>query len=168
MTGLAASILLQMALLTTGAQPYQEALDSSKTDGQPLLVLVGAEWCPGCVTMKHNVLARMEQGGRLKKVNYTVVDYDRNTSIARGLMRGGSIPQIIVFNKTADGWHREQVTGAISEGQVQGMIARAITAAEKSAEVAAAKAKAAADADAAKPAVIEAASTEVSTKTDSQ
>ena len=45
MTGLAASILLQMALLTTGAQPYQEALDSSKTDGQPLLVLVGAgDW----------------------------------------------------------------------------------------------------------------------------
>ncbi len=150
MTGLAAGILLQMALLTTSAQPYDQALTSAKADGQPLLVLIGADWCPGCRTMKHSVLAGMEQRGRLKDVNYAVIDADRDAALARQMMRGNSIPQVIVFSKTADGWHREQVTGAVSEGHVQGMLARATAAAKKSTEAAA------------QPA------TEVASKTDSQ
>jgi hypothetical protein len=41
-------------------------------------------------------------------------------------MRGGAIPQLIVFSKRPDGeWHREQITGSASEAQVLALIERA-------------------------------------------
>jgi hypothetical protein len=48
-------------------------------------------------------------------------------------MRGGAIPQLIIFSRQPDGaWHREQITGAASEREVQSLIARAWQAQEKS------------------------------------
>ena len=127
MTGLALSVLLQAALLATGAQPYEKAFEDAQAKGQPLLVLVGAEWCPGCVTMKHSVLPKMADGGKLGRVSLTVVDADDHADLAGKLMRGNAIPQLIVFSKKADGaWHREQITGAADEQQVEALIDRAV------------------------------------------
>jgi thioredoxin-like negative regulator of GroEL len=126
MLALSASAALQFAILATGAQPYDQAATQAGENGQPLLVLVGADWCPGCRTMKHSVLTRMESRGSLKKVNYATVNTDQELALASRLMRGNSIPQLIIFSKTADGqWHREQITGTASEGEVASMIERA-------------------------------------------
>ena len=48
MTGLAANLVFQTLIMATGAQPYAEAYKTSEETGKPLLVLVGADWCPGC------------------------------------------------------------------------------------------------------------------------
>jgi hypothetical protein len=126
MIGLAAGVVLQLAVVATGAQPYGQAQKSATENGKPLLVLVGTEWCPGCRTMKNGVMARMESGGRLRKVNYAIVNPEDNLELGSRLMRGNSVPQLIVFSKRANGeWHREQITGAASEAQVAAMIARA-------------------------------------------
>ncbi|MDX1947152.1 MAG: thioredoxin family protein [Pirellulaceae bacterium] len=113
--------------LTLGVQPYDKAFDDAQAKGQPLLVLVGAEWCPGCVTMKERVLPKLEQAGKLGRVSLTVVDADADADLAGRLMRGNAIPQLIVFSKKADGgWHREQLTGAVAGEQVEALIDRAI------------------------------------------
>jgi thiol-disulfide isomerase/thioredoxin len=130
MSGLAMSAVLQAVLLTSGAQPYEVAYEQSLDDGRPLLVLVGADWCPGCQVMKQQVMPRMEQQGRLNRVHYAVVNTDIHTQLAPRLMRGGTIPQLIVFSKTSRGWHREQITGATSPAAVESMINRAILAAQ--------------------------------------
>jgi thioredoxin-like negative regulator of GroEL len=123
---LAASLVLHFALAATSAQPYDAAYSRAAASGQPLVVLVGADWCPGCRTMKHSVLARMEQGGRLANVSYTTVNTDAQSDLAGQLMQGSMIPQLIVFSKEADGrWRREQITGTAGEGQVAALIARA-------------------------------------------
>lgn len=129
MSGLAMGLVLQAALLTTGADTYDAALKTAQENGQPLVVLVGADWCPGCVTMKNSTMPAMARSGALKNVQYVMVNYDQNPALARQLMRGNSIPQLVVFSKTEKGWHREQVTGATSSGQVTGMIQRAVAAA---------------------------------------
>lgn len=127
MTGLALGLLLQTAFLAAGAQPYEKAAEEAQAKGQPLLVLVGAEWCPGCVTMKNGVLSQMTRTGQLKRVSYAAVDADEHQELAGRLMRGNSIPQLIVFSKKADGqWHREQVVGAVGEAEVESLIDRAI------------------------------------------
>ncbi len=126
MTGLAATMLLQAALLTTGAQTYEEAFKDHEANGKPLLVLVGADWCPACQTMKNGTIARMERSGALKKVAFSMINTDREDRIARSLMRGGSIPQLILFTKTDKGWERQQLTGAQSEQTVQTLIGDAI------------------------------------------
>lgn len=123
----AATAVFQTALLTAGAQPYDQAYERTQTGQKPLMVLVGADWCPGCRTMKQSVLPRMEQTGRLTPVNYSVVNTDHQPNLAGRLMRGNSIPQLILFTPLPNGkWHREQITGAVSEAQVDAMISRGL------------------------------------------
>ncbi|QDU25505.1 thiol:disulfide interchange protein precursor [Anatilimnocola aggregata] len=128
MSGLAMGLMLQAALLTSGADSYDTALQAAKDNGQPLVVLIGADWCPGCVTMKNSTMPSMARSGQLKNVNYATINYDQNPNLARQLMRGNSIPQLAVFIKTDKGWHREQVTGATSPGAVSAMLQRAVAA----------------------------------------
>lgn len=128
MSGLAMGLVLQAALLVGGADSYETALQAAKDNGQPMLVLVGADWCPGCVTMKNSTMPSIARTGGLKGVNYITVNYDQNPTLARQMMRGNSIPQLVVFSKTDKGWHREQITGATSAGAVGGLIKRALAA----------------------------------------
>lgn len=126
MLGFSAGIVLQCALTISGAQTYEQAQKQAAESGQPLLVLVGTDWCPGCRTMKDSVLARMSSGGKLQKVNYATVNAENENDLASHLMRGSAIPQLIIFSKQADGqWHREQITGTASEAQVAALIERA-------------------------------------------
>ncbi|WP_254506956.1 thioredoxin family protein [Anatilimnocola floriformis] len=125
MSGLAMGLVLQAALLVGGADSYEVAMKKAQENGQPLVVLVGADWCPGCVTMKNSTMPAMAKAGQLKNAQYVTVNYDQNPALARQLMRGNSIPQLIVFSKNEKGWHREQITGATSSGAVAGLIKKA-------------------------------------------
>lgn len=125
MTGLAMGFMMQTVLLAAGPQSYEAAYKQAEVNGQPILVLVGADWCPGCRTMKGAVMPRMQQEGKLKTVNFALVNSDGQGNLANHLMRGNSIPQLIVYAKTAQGWHREQITGATSEAAVEQLIKRA-------------------------------------------
>jgi thioredoxin-like negative regulator of GroEL len=62
----------------------------------------------------------------LGKVSFAVVNTDRQSSIARKLMRGGSIPQLIVFHKTDDGWKRRQMTGVQSVSDIESAVNSAL------------------------------------------
>lgn len=126
MSGLAMGMVLQAALLVSGADAYAEAREAHMEDGKPFLVLVGADWCPGCVTMKNSTIPAMVKAGQLKGVHYATVNYDENMTRARALMQGNMLPQLMIFSKAADGsWHREQITGPTSSLAVQGMMQRA-------------------------------------------
>jgi thioredoxin-like negative regulator of GroEL len=127
MASLTAAIVLHHALLAVNPSSYHAALSDAQANHRPLLVLVGASWCPGCRTMKQSVLPGLARRGALQSVSFAAVDSDAEAEVARQLMRGGSIPQLIAFSQTADGkWHREQIIGATSEQEVQSLIARAL------------------------------------------
>jgi thioredoxin-like negative regulator of GroEL len=126
MTAVGFFVLLQAAVVGADAQPYTEALKAAQAGDQPLVVLVGAEWCPGCVTMKRNVLPAMIRRGKLRDVQFTIVDADDEPALARQLMRGNSIPQLIVFSRSGDGWQRQQLTGPRSEADVEAAIKHAV------------------------------------------
>ena len=134
MSGLASLLILQQAILAANPAPYQTALKDAQAQERPLLVLVGATWCPGCQAMKQTVLPSLERAGGMRAVSFAAVDADSEPDVARQLMRGNSIPQLIVFAKTPQGkWHREQIIGEASNAEVKSLIARAITA-QKSGE----------------------------------
>jgi thioredoxin-like negative regulator of GroEL len=130
MTSAASFLLFSTALLTADPSftnnSYQTALREAEAKNRPLMVLVGADWCPGCRTMKQVVLPSLARRGALGGVSIAVVDTDGSSATARQLMRGGAIPQLIVFSRTDSGWKREQLTGAASEASVQSLIARAL------------------------------------------
>lgn len=121
-----AVMLLPLGLLGAGKESYEAARDRAEADGRPLVVLIGAPWCPGCRTMKQSTMPRLEKSGKLDKVVYTEVDSDEQPKLAAKLMRGNSIPQLIVFYKDASGWRRGQLTGAQSPGQIESLLNKAV------------------------------------------
>jgi thioredoxin-like negative regulator of GroEL len=133
MSGVTAFIVLQQALFAANPPSYQAALQDAQKRQQPLLVLIGAQWCPGCITMKQQVIPSLARRGALRPVTFTTVDYDADTATAQQLMRIGSIPQLIVYSPLPDGkWHREQLVGEATEAEVQSLIARALKAQQSS------------------------------------
>lgn len=122
MSGVLLSLLMQTTWAATGAETYAEAYKQMEASGQPMLVVVGADWCPACVRMKRSTIPALVSGGHLENVPVAFVNADREPELARKLMRGGTIPQVMVFRNTASGWHRRQLTGGASSGSVLAMV----------------------------------------------
>jgi thiol-disulfide isomerase/thioredoxin len=121
MTGLAVSVILHAAM-ATGAQPYSEAYNALMNEGKPMLVVVGADWCPACQTLKNGTLARMEKQGKLREVSYVALNSDRAPALASKLSQGSSIPQLILYEKTETGFRRRHLTGAQGEGVILSLV----------------------------------------------
>ncbi len=125
MTTLSLAILMHMSMLNTDTHRYADAYHKTASTGQPLVVLVGTDWCPGCQTMKNAVIPQLQRSGSLNRVAFAMVNADSDRDLAGKLMSGGSIPQLIMFRKTASGaWHREQLIGAHSVGDTQSFLSR--------------------------------------------
>lgn len=138
MTALTMSVLLQVSILTSGAQPYEQAHKAAMESGQPLLVLVGAPWCPACAHMKGDVVPELERRGALKGVVFSQVNVDNERDLAGRLSNAGVIPQLILYRKAADGWRRWEVTGSQSPEAVQEFLHNGETALASKPEAAAA------------------------------
>jgi thioredoxin-like negative regulator of GroEL len=134
MSGFVLGVLLQAAVVGAEGVPYSQAYKLAEGQNQPLVVLVGAEWCPGCVTMKRSVIPGLIRQGKLRDVQFSVVDTDEDPALARQLMRGTSIPQLIVFTRTDAGWKREQMIGPRAGTEVEAAIARALKTQAKSSQ----------------------------------
>jgi len=114
----------EIALETS--QNYADALAASNASGTPLLVLLKADWCPACEHMKSTVLPEIQRNGGMKRVQFAVVDTDDEPQLAERLMRGNSIPQLIIFTATDNGWHSDQIVGASAPEDVAGFIASGV------------------------------------------
>ena len=121
------NIVLQISAVTGGAQGYKDAYEQAEKTGQPLVVLVGADWCPACQTMKHSVIPQLAQQGVLSKVSLAVVNTDHEKSLAGKLMQGGSIPQLVMFHKRGGVWQRQQLIGAQTPSATASFLNQATT-----------------------------------------
>lgn len=120
-----AAWVLPLSLLAAGVEDYDTARKRAEAEKRPLVVLLGANWCPGCRTMKRVTMPRLNKSGKLNDVVYVEIDTDQQPKLARQLMRGNSIPQLVVLYKDDSGWQRSQLTGAQSESQVESLVKRA-------------------------------------------
>jgi thiol-disulfide isomerase/thioredoxin len=125
MIQLTLNILLHAAAVTAGGQDYATAYQETAETGRPLVVLIGAEWCPGCRVMKHSAIPELEKKGGLSNVSFAYVNADHQSKLAGKLMQGTSIPQLILYHKTDSGWKRQQLTGAHSVSDIQAFLGQA-------------------------------------------
>lgn len=108
-------------------QSYAAAYRDFHEQGRPLVVLVGADWCPACRTMKSARIPEAFRRGTLADVSFAIVDVDETRSLANKLMRGNSIPQLIMFYKDEQGaTKRVQLTGAQDAEQIQRFVGLAV------------------------------------------
>lgn len=129
------SLLLAVVLASGGAvgqspsHDYTLAYHQSVADKQPLMVVVGADWCPACQTLKNSTIQTMKQSGELDQVHLAMVDRDADPELAAQLMEGEQlIPQIIVFAQDDAGqWQRRKLTGYQPAQPVRSLIRRVLT-----------------------------------------
>ncbi len=108
---------------TSYREAYKEALESER----PLIVLIGAQWCPHCHVMKPRVTAELAKNGTAQRVVFAYVDLDRQPALARQLMSGNSVPQLVSYQKVATGWRRRNLTGSQSAATVSQFIGQSLT-----------------------------------------
>ncbi|HVW38848.1 MAG TPA: thioredoxin family protein [Pirellulales bacterium] len=130
MTSFALSAALQLSLLSAGANTYAEAHKDHSETGRPMVILVGAEWCPACVQMKNTVLPQVARRGVLQKVAFATVNADNQRSLAQKLMKGGSIPQLIMYRRSGNGWKRHLLVGKHSPERIEAFINQGLVAEE--------------------------------------
>jgi thioredoxin-like negative regulator of GroEL len=111
MTSLGLSAILQLAVLGAGGESYAEAHKESTDTGRPLVVLVGADWCPACNVMKDTVVPQLRHRGLLRKVAFAVVNLDRDRKLGSQLTEDGPIPQLVGYRRTRDGWRMYKLIG---------------------------------------------------------
>ena len=97
---------------------YQRALNGDK----PLLVLVTADWCPPCQTMKSTTIPQMIEENRFSGVHFATVDCDKDFKDARNLLGGRKIPQLILFERKDDKWTAKYLQGVQSVASVDAFI----------------------------------------------
>ncbi|MEW4565695.1 thioredoxin family protein [Bremerella sp. JC770] len=134
MLGITMAILLQVSAVGDTTADYNSAFKDASETGKPMLVLVGTDWCPACVTMKQSIIPRLKRAGRLSGVVYTEVDADAQPRIAHRIMSGGGYPQLALYRKTKDGWRRQILIGVQSESTIQTLVDRAVAAQEAEAD----------------------------------
>ena len=79
MLNVAMAALLQTVIVGIEPLPYEKAFEeASKSASKPLVVLVGADWCSACQTLKQASLPQVIKDGVMKEVAFTVIDADRD------------------------------------------------------------------------------------------
>lgn len=120
--------LLLFSVLTSAQvdrPSYETAYQKAQEENKPLLIIVGADWCAACKTLKAQTIDPMQSSGKLQDVIVTVVDKDSRPELAQQLMQGSSLPQLVVFAKGAEGWKKFSLSGLQSERRVQELLERA-------------------------------------------
>ena len=118
----ASTLIAAADVAAPAAETYTEAHRKTDETGQPMVVMVGADWCPACQSMEQNILPQVRKRGILRRVAFAVVNFDRERDLATKLTNGGPIPQLIVFRKTDSGWNRRVLVGGQTVEQVESFI----------------------------------------------
>jgi thiol:disulfide interchange protein len=104
---------------------YEVAFEKAQREKKPLLILVGARWCASCQIMKKETIQPMKESGALDDVVLTYVDKDDRPELAEQLMKGETLPQIVVFSKNSGNWKRFSLTGMQSTKRMAELLGRA-------------------------------------------
>ncbi len=104
---------------------YEDAYQKAHKEEKILLVVVGADWCAACKTLKSGTIEPMQKSGKLDCVVLTQVDKDNQPELAKQVMTGNTLPQLVAFKETAEGWKRFSLSGIQSEKRVQELIVAA-------------------------------------------
>ncbi len=128
MTALTFAALLQASVLATGAETYADAHRITAETGQPMVVMVGADWCPACQVMEQNIIPQVRKRGIFRRVTFAIVNVDHERELATQLTSGGPIPQLIVFHQTTTGWRRRALIGGQTVETVESFIGEAVQA----------------------------------------
>jgi thioredoxin-like negative regulator of GroEL len=127
------SLLLAVVLASATSeqnlqQNYADAYQQSVAENKPLMVVIGAPWCPACNVLKDTTLKPMVSSGELDAVSLVMINRDEAPELAQQLTQGvRTLPQIIVYSKENGGqWKRRRLMGFQTRQPVRSLIRSAL------------------------------------------
>ncbi len=121
-------MVVALLLAVTGSSSklsYEDAFAKAQQEDKPLLILVGARWCASCQVMKRDTIEPMKESGELKDVVVTYLDKDERPELAEQLMKGQTLPQIVMFSKESGKWKKFSLTGMQSRTRMAELVGKA-------------------------------------------
>ena len=120
------TVLLQLTLVAAvpaaADSEYATAYHDSQKTGKPMLIMVGAKWCSACQAMKSSLIPKLKRRGELDGVVFARLDYDTQGKLAKQVMSGRTLPQLILYYRSDDGWQRKHLTGGQSLAAVEALL----------------------------------------------
>lgn len=107
-------------------ETYAVAYRAIAESGRPMVVMVGADWCPPCRAMKGQVLPELRKRRWFRKIAFARVNAESEAGLAKRLTGGGPVPQLVMFRKTENGWVRRKLIGRQSVETVERFIEQGI------------------------------------------
>ena len=128
MLGLTLAVVLQASVISADPDVYnyQEARAIASKEGTPIVVLVGATWCPACVQMKTSVMPSLKKQGKLNNVLYVELDIDKEKKLGHQMLEGTRIPQLVMYYHEGDVWKNQRLIGGQSTTSVERFIQNGI------------------------------------------
>ncbi len=120
-------IALQMCIVSWNAQVYDQAYHQSLESGQPLLILVGADWCGACQVMKKKVMPQLQRDGALQDIHCTEINLVDDEELANRISKINTIPCLILFSKSEDKWQKRELIGMHNQKSVKAFLAKHAT-----------------------------------------
>ena len=124
-------VALALLLAVTGEAgtnlDYETAFAKAEKEEKPLLILVGARWCASCQIMKRDTIEPMQKEGELSNVVVTYVDKDQRPELAEQLMKGETLPQVVMFSKDSGKWKRFSLTGMQSRKRMVELVGKVVS-----------------------------------------
>ena len=100
---------------------YRVAHEAYTTQRRPMVVMVTADWCPYCPSVKAS-LEGMLQEGQLEDASLVVLDYDTDTRLARQVLgTRRQLPFVALYTHDDAG---PQVHRAVSTSQLPRLLKR--------------------------------------------
>jgi|GEM_PF-6356357 len=95
---------------------------------QDVIVIIGAQWCAPCQTMKNYVMPQVAGRGGLDRLQFAYLDFDQDNEAATALMQGTAVPQVIYLKRKEGTWRPLAAIPKMTEAEtVMAMIAWAQT-----------------------------------------
>lgn len=101
---------------------YKTAWERAQSGDKPLLVLVTAEWCAPCKTMKASTIPELKSRNAFEDCHYATVDLSKDETLGRKLIGKRGVPQFILFEKNDQRWERRYLRGIQSADSVEAFI----------------------------------------------
>ncbi len=128
-------VSLLMAIMLSGVTSeqiktdYATAYRESVAQDKPLLVVVGAPWCPACNALKQTTIQPMALTGELDDVSVVLLNRDNDPALVNQLTKGEKmLPQITMYTKgDTEKWERKRLMGYQPKQPVRNLIRKAVS-----------------------------------------
>lgn len=97
---------------------YEQGFEKAEKEKKALMIFIGARWCASCQVMKRDTMGPMQESGDLKELVVVYIDKDERPELAEQLMKGETLPQVVLFNKEKENWKRFSLTGMQNKSRI--------------------------------------------------